>query len=372
MAAQYHWSCVCSQGGSLQSTKFHCSPAKGSFVSLSTSPPPAFLYHSFLNCRMPCPVCGASDGDSCSCIPARMGQRRRQQGTEISSLRQVQQTLASTPISQSSGTVVSAGGDQHALKSGPARPDHAGEATRRDGSWRAPESGSSPQPRLQAAPACNEGDSPGHGSASIPQHAVYSWPRRTRVVQQASQSGFPQQEVPISATTGQTASCSRDAQHNFTGERNEQPHTASQKTRASPSLRNPPSEAPAAETRSLILGMRPIPLQQNPSSAVDEPSSPFDFQILVEAQFMIAPKAEEYYRPAVEAFVGLLAENHNRLVGSPHPAMVKKMQRSRIPSGKAENWHVYMGSVQPPTISVPRKSCFALASIANVPTDRIP
>lgn len=321
---------------------------------------------------MPCPVCGASDGDSCSCIPARMGQRRRQQGTEISSLRQVQQTLASTPISQSSGTVVSAGGDQHALKSGPARPDHAGEATRRDGSWRAPESGSSPQPRLQAAPACNEGDSPGHGSASIPQHAVYSWPRRTRVVQQASQSGFPQQEVPISATTGQTASCSRDAQHNFTGERNEQPHTASQKTRASPSLRNPPSEAPAAETRSLILGMRPIPLQQNPSSAVDEPSSPFDFQILVEAQFMIAPKAEEYYRPAVEAFVGLLAENHNRLVGSPHPAMVKKMQRSRIPSGKAENWHVYMGSVQPPTISVPRKSCFALASIANVPTDRIP
>ncbi|KAF7508052.1 hypothetical protein GJ744_009634 [Endocarpon pusillum] len=284
-----------------------------------------------------------------------MGQRRRHQRTETLSLRQVQQTLTSTRISQSSGTVVSAGGDQHALKSGPARPDHSAEGTRREGSLRAPESGSSRQARLQAAPACNEGDSPGHRSALTLQQAVHSWPRRTRAVQQPSQSGYPQEETPVSATTGQTASSSRDAQHNFTGERNEQPHTASQEIRAGPSLRNPPSEAPAAGTRSLVLGTHPIPRQQNPSSAVDEPSSPSSFQILVEAQFLIAPKAEEHYRPTVEAFVGLLAENHNRLVGSTHPAMVKKMQRSRVPSGKAEDWHVYMGSVQPPTISVPQK-----------------
>ena len=314
---------------------------------------------------MPCPVCGARDGDSCGCIPARVGQGRRHQGTEISSLRQVQQDLASTRISQSSGTVVSGGGDQHALKSSPATPNYTAEATSRDRSLRAPESGSTRQASLQAAPACNEGNSPGHGSASIPQHAVYSWPRRTRAVQQPSQSGSPQKQAPVSAMAGQTASSSRDAQHNIAGQRNEQPHTAGQEIREGSSLRNPPPEGPAAEMSTLIPCTVPIPQQQNPSSAADQPSSPFNFQVLVEAQFLIAPKAEENYRPTVEAFVGHLAENHNRLVSSPHPAMVKTMQRSRIPGGTAENWRVYMGSVQPPTISVPRKSCFALANYSK-------
>lgn len=226
---------------------------------------------------------------------------------------------------------------------------------------------------LPAAAARSGGGQRATRSRSTEQPRVYSWPRRTENDQHASRSGSTRQQTARSDAGGQTSNSSGEAQHRSAAASGGTLHPASQASRRGPWLTPPARRAPAADVaNTLVPGIGSVTEQRRPSSVTDQPRWPF--HVLIQAEFLIAPKSEDYARPTVESFVANLALCHNTQVlvpELPHPAMVWSAHHSSLPNSKAERWCVYMDSLYPPGISAPRKSSPFGPIMLIMPTDKM-